>query len=221
MFLLIRPYDISCWWEACYQDKTHNTHSIGIHICKGFWEPRIKFSCLISSNTNFIREHSGISIATSPKFFSENSYLLQATEHTVRWWIECIIMNRGIHLMGEVSGTVYVYRAECSLSDVYWYFFPNNSPETLLNICIINGEKKARNSRISNQKRSIKFRKTDLNIIQKFILARDWKFGIKKRRMFWKLPSCPCLSLATKTRGRTADVCWLCSIFKGISQTKI
>jgi len=37
-------------------------------------------------------------------------------------------MNTGVYILCQVPTTVYLYRAECSLSDVDSHFFPNISP---------------------------------------------------------------------------------------------
>jgi len=70
----------------------------------------------------------------------------------------CAELTPDIHVMCQVPATVNIYRAQCSLSDAGSCFIPNNSPCILLYFFIINREKKARNSRISNKKRVTKFK---------------------------------------------------------------
>jgi hypothetical protein len=67
-------------------------------------------------------------------------------------------MTPHIHLMCEVPASVDLFRAECSLSDVDWHFYPNNSPCNLFNVSITNREKMARNDRILIEKRNTRFK---------------------------------------------------------------
>jgi hypothetical protein len=66
--------------------------------------------------------------------------------------------NPDIHLMCEVPVIVNVYRAECSLSDSDSHYFPNNSPWSLFNVSLTKREQIAKNIRVTNEKRSAKFK---------------------------------------------------------------
>jgi len=89
-------------------------------------------------------------------------------------------MNRDNHLMCEMPATVNVHRAACSSSDADWHFFPNTSPWSLHNNCITNREQTARNVRISNEKRSSRFKQNWSYLIWNNICTRAWKFGMRK-----------------------------------------
>ena len=119
-------------------------------------------------------------------------------------------INTDIHFMCELHVTMKLYRAECSLFDVDPNSFTKNSPCNLYNVCIVNREQITRNFRISYEKRSTRFSRIFLTPMWNIICARAWKFGICKSEKWLEKMFRLLFDLAKKTRGRTADVCWLC-----------
>jgi hypothetical protein len=74
-------------------------------------------------------------------------------------------INPDLHLIYEVSATVDVYRAECSLFYADSYSFTNPSSFILLTVRNNNTEQIARNIRIVNVKRSSRFKQKGPNLI--------------------------------------------------------
>ena len=144
------------WCQA--KMNTHNSLADKI-LC--FMKARIKFASWNSLTLNLILVFFGIiysyintiSFLTTPIYYKPKNTLC-ADQYIVN------TMYPAVYMMCEVPATVYMYRAECSLSDADAHFFLNNSPCTLLNVSLTNPEQIAKKVRISNNKRIMKFKQS-------------------------------------------------------------
>jgi hypothetical protein len=142
---------------------------------------RNQFSRWMSAILNFIRVLSGIiyfyvttiSFQTIPVYYKLQNALCD-DEYSVH------TMNSDVYIVCGVPVTVYLNRAECSLSDADWHFVANISSCNLLNVCITNREQIARNFRISNENKAADLSRVGLNLVWNSIGERAWKFGIRK-----------------------------------------